>query len=141
MQGERLAQATGHRAVQLAGEQKAAYHAAAVVASNCMVALQAAASRVMTTTCGDRDLAWELLWPLVMGTLAGLQEGRFESAITGPVVRGDIGSIGRNLSALANDESARDLYRALGLEALAVARGAGTDDAELERIERVLREG
>jgi len=140
-QAEQLAAATGHRAVRLATAQKAGYHAAAVLASNCLIALQAAASRVMAASIDQDEDAWQLLWPLVVGTLAGLEDGRFAAAITGPVARGDAHSVRRNLDALTGDPGAVELYRSLGLEALRIAADAGLDGERLERIHRALQEG
>jgi len=138
--GQQLAAATGHRTIRLAAEHKAGYHAAAVLASNCLVALEAAATRVMAAACGDSERAWELLWPLVMGTLASLEEGRFDTAITGPVVRGDGATVASNLHALRNDPAARDLYRVLGEEALRIARSSGLDGSDADRVRDALLE-
>jgi len=140
VRAEQLAAATGHRTVPLAADQKAGYHAAAVMASNCLVALQAAATRVMAGSCGDEKRAWELLWPLVMGTMAGLEEGCFETAITGPVARGDGDSVRSNLRALQGDENAQALYRSLSREALELARSAGLGETELAGVRLALDE-
>jgi predicted short-subunit dehydrogenase-like oxidoreductase (DUF2520 family) len=132
--GRALAVLTGHTSLQLSPQQKAGYHAAAVLASNCLVALQSAATRVMGTATGNPSQAWELLWPLVLGTLAGLETGSPEQAITGPVARGDLRSINRNLNALAGDPLAGAIYRVLGSEAAAVARQAGLSEEQVERV-------
>lgn len=116
--GRRLADALGHPAVQLQPGGKAAYHAAAVLASNLLVALEAVAERTMRSVAGDDG--WRLLWPLVAGTLSNLQGGAFADVITGPVPRGDAGTVRRNLDALAADPDAAALYRLLGREALAL---------------------
>jgi predicted short-subunit dehydrogenase-like oxidoreductase (DUF2520 family) len=137
---EQLAAATGHRSLCLAADQKAGYHAAAVLASNCLVALEAAASRVMGASIDDDERAWQLLWPLVVGTLSGLEDGRFAAAITGPVARGDANGVRRNLDALEGDRGARDLYRSLGREALRIAADAGLEARQLERIRAALHE-
>jgi len=140
VEAEQLAAATGHRTVRLAAEQKAGYHAAAVMASNCLVALQAAASRVMAASCVDESRAWELLWPLVMGTISGLEDGCFETAMTGPIARGDGDSVRSNLRALQGDENAQTMYRSLSREALEVARSAGLSESDLERVRIALDE-
>jgi len=138
--GQQLAAATGHRTICLSPEHKAGYHAAAVLASNCLVALEATATRVMAEACQDRERAWELLWPLVMGTMAALEEGRFDAAITGPVARGDSATVRRNLHALSSDSGAQDVYRALGHEVLRIARDGGLDAAKAEQVQRALLE-
>ncbi len=135
--GQALALVTGHQSVELSSLQKAGYHAAAVLASNCLVALQSAATRVMGRATGDNSGAWELLWPLVMGTIAGLECGRPGDAITGPVARGDLLSIKRNQGALSEDSLAAEIYRVLGREALEVAQDGGlsADQVHSVRVE------
>jgi len=129
-----LALITGHSSLQLSPQQKAGYHAAAVLASNCLVALQSAATRVMGTATAATPQAWALLWPLVVGTLAGLEAGSPEQAITGPVARGDLRSIERNLDALSGDPLAAAIYRILGSEAVAVAQKAGLSEEQAKRV-------
>lgn len=139
--GRALAAATGHPAVELPPGGKAAYHCAAVLASNCLVALEATAERVMRSAGVPAGEAWTLLWPLVVGTLANLPDGRFGASITGPVPRGDAGTVARNLAALASDEAAADAYRTLGREALALARAAGLPAHRADAVARALGEG
>ncbi len=133
-----LAQATGHPAVTLDAGGKAAYHAAAVLASNCLVALEAAATRVMGLAGPEGPDRWQLLWPLVVGTLANLSDGDFSGAITGPVPRGDAATVERNLAAIADDEGAAALYRALGRAALELVRDR-LDPERAEAVEKSLR--
>lgn len=136
--GRALADALGHPAVELAADGRAAYHAAAVLASNCLVALEATALRVMGRAGVSPDDGWKLLWPLVAGTLANLEAGPAPSALTGPVARGDARTIERNLSAIGADSGARDAYVALSNEALALARAAGVDPDRIDAIAQIL---
>ena len=136
--GRRLAEALGHPSVELAAGGRAAYHAAAVLASNCLVGLQAAAVRAMGRAGVSADDAWRLLWPLVAGTVANLEAaGPTPASLTGPVARGDASTVRRNLAALQGDP-AHDTYVALSGEALALARAAGLEAAAAERIGRIL---
>jgi predicted short-subunit dehydrogenase-like oxidoreductase (DUF2520 family) len=80
-----LAGALGMRPVQVAAEDRLAYHAAASIASNFLVTLEAAAERVATTAGLDR----ELLVPLVRATVENWAAVGPERALTGPVARGD----------------------------------------------------
>jgi predicted short-subunit dehydrogenase-like oxidoreductase (DUF2520 family) len=60
-------------------------------------------------------------------------------ALTGPVVRGDTGTVRRHLEAIAAaDEDVRAAYLALSEASLTVARAAGTDDVALAAIARLL---
>jgi len=133
-----LAKATGHPCVEIPAGGKAAYHAAAVLASNCLVALQDTACRVLGHAGVQEEDRWKLLWPLVAGTLSNLEDGRFAEAITGPVSRGDIGTVQRNLQAIGQDAAASEIYRLLGLASLELAAHGRLDPARTEEIRAVL---
>ena len=136
--GRRLAIATGHESVVIRGSAKAAYHAAAVLASNALVALESAAARVMMAAGVPQETCWPLLRPLVLGTVDNLVSGDFAGAITGPVARGDARTVARNLEALSDVPGAEAVYCALGQEALRLVEDAiGPEDAA--RVRDVLR--
>jgi predicted short-subunit dehydrogenase-like oxidoreductase (DUF2520 family) len=80
-----LAQKLGLRPFLLADDQRAAYHAAASMASNFLVTLQAAAEAIGAGTGLDR----ELLAPLVRATVENWAALGPRDALTGPVARGD----------------------------------------------------
>jgi predicted short-subunit dehydrogenase-like oxidoreductase (DUF2520 family) len=70
-------------------EGRAAYHAAASVASNFMVTLQSAAESIAAGAGLERAQARALLVPLLRRTVDNLAELGPERALTGPVARGD----------------------------------------------------
>jgi predicted short-subunit dehydrogenase-like oxidoreductase (DUF2520 family) len=92
-----LAKALGMRPVEIAEEDRAAYHAAASIASNFVVTLEAAAERLGATAGLDR----ELLVPLVRASVANWAALGPERALTGPVARGDEETVARQRAALA----------------------------------------
>jgi predicted short-subunit dehydrogenase-like oxidoreductase (DUF2520 family) len=94
---EGLAQALGMRVVQIADEDRAAYHAAASIASNFLITLEAAAERLLATAGADRDL----LVPLVRATVENWSRLGPERALTGPVARGDDATVARQRAAVA----------------------------------------
>jgi predicted short-subunit dehydrogenase-like oxidoreductase (DUF2520 family) len=99
-----LATALGLRPVEIADEDRAAYHAAASMASNFLITLEAAAERLLTTAAGtDR----ELLVPLVRASVDNWAALGPERALTGPAARGDETTIARQRAAVA--ERAADL--------------------------------
>jgi predicted short-subunit dehydrogenase-like oxidoreductase (DUF2520 family) len=93
-----LAGVLGMRAVVIADEDRAAYHAAASIASNLLVTLEAAAERMAATAGGDR----ELLLPLVRATVENWAALGPERALTGPVARGDEATVTRQRAAVAD---------------------------------------
>jgi predicted short-subunit dehydrogenase-like oxidoreductase (DUF2520 family) len=84
-------------AVEIADADRAAYHAAASIASNFLVTLEAAAERVLTTAGADR----ELLVPLVRATVENWAALGPERALTGPIARGDEQTVARQRAAIA----------------------------------------
>jgi predicted short-subunit dehydrogenase-like oxidoreductase (DUF2520 family) len=119
-----LARALGMRPFHVPEEVRAAYHAAASMASNFLVALEESAAELLDRV-GVED-ARELLAPLVLRSAANWAE-RGPAALTGPIARGDEATVERHLAAIR--EHARELarlYEALAerTRALAAAQGA-----------------
>lgn len=80
-----LAQGLGMHPFELADADRAAYHAAASIASNFLITLEAAAERLGTGAGAGR----EALVPLVRATVENWARLGPERALTGPVARGD----------------------------------------------------
>ena len=117
-----LAEALGMRPFEVPEESRAAYHAAAAISSNLLVALEESAAQLVERL-GIED-ARELLTPLVLRTAANWAE-RGPAALTGPIARGDRAIVERHRAVLA--ETAPELipmYDALAERAEAVMRGA-----------------
>jgi predicted short-subunit dehydrogenase-like oxidoreductase (DUF2520 family) len=95
---EGLAAALGMRPVVVADNDRAAYHAAASIASNLLVTLEAAAERIAASAGVDRAL----LVPLVRATIDNWAALGAEHALTGPVARGDEATVARQRSAVAD---------------------------------------
>ena len=92
-----LGQRLQMRPFEVAEERRAAYHAAAAIASNFLVTLEQSAAGLLTTA-GVPD-ARELLTPLVLRTAANWSR-QGEAALTGPIARGDDATVSRHLEAL-----------------------------------------
>jgi predicted short-subunit dehydrogenase-like oxidoreductase (DUF2520 family) len=88
------------------GANRPAYHAAACIAANHLVALMAQVERV-TAAAG---LPSEPFYQLAAGALANASSIGAASALTGPAARGDLATIDRHLAAL--DPSEHALYNA-----------------------------
>jgi predicted short-subunit dehydrogenase-like oxidoreductase (DUF2520 family) len=92
-----LAEHLGMFATRVAAEDRAAYHAAGAIASNFLVALEACAERLAATT----GITRAQLAPLVLATAHQWAELGPEAALTGPIARGDEGTIERHRAAIA----------------------------------------
>src|SRR5215213_8859200 len=97
----RLAERLGMTAFEIDDDGRAAYHAAASVASNFLVTLQAAAETIAAGAGLDRDDARALLMPLVRQTVENLAELGPEAALTGPIARGDEATVEAQRAAVA----------------------------------------
>jgi predicted short-subunit dehydrogenase-like oxidoreductase (DUF2520 family) len=95
-----LAERLGMTPFEIDDDGRAAYHAAASVASNFVVTLQAAAEAVAAGAGLDRDEARLLLMPLVRQTVENVAELGPEAALTGPVARGDEATVAAQRAAV-----------------------------------------
>jgi len=102
-----LAERLGMRPFEIDDEGRAAYHAAASVASNFLVTLEAAAEAIAAGAGLGGDDARALLMPLVRQTVENLAELGPEAALTGPIARGDEATVEAQRAAVA--EAAPDL--------------------------------
>jgi predicted short-subunit dehydrogenase-like oxidoreductase (DUF2520 family) len=121
---EAIALAAGMNPARIAAADRAAYHAAASVASNFLITLEAAAERLGMTAGLER----QQLVPLVRATVENWAALGPERALTGPVARGDEPTVARQRAAVAERapellalfDTLADATRALaGREALA----------------------
>ena len=98
---EKLAVQLKSRFIRLPVGTKTLYHAAAVVASNYLVALMGGAIQ-MLAECGlENREAFGVLEPLVRGTLDNIGRLGIPDALTGPIARGDGETVERHCRALA----------------------------------------
>ena len=93
---EQLAGRLGMRAVRVAEEDRAAYHAAASIASNFLTTIEGAAERLAATAGVDRAL----LVPLVRAAVENWAALGAERALTGPIARGDEQTVARQREAV-----------------------------------------
>lgn len=112
------------------------YHAAAVFASNYVVALADTAIRLFEQAGVPAASAPDAVRSLMRGTLDNLEHLGVTSALTGPVARGDVDTVRMHLARLSLED--RQLYCALGRRTLAIARAAGLTDERADELERLL---
>ncbi len=121
-----MAEVIGAHPVRLAAGSKAAYHAAAVLAAGGFVALLDAIVELGRVAGLDEAGSLAIYGPLIEGTLGNARALGVSSALTGPIARGDVGTLDAHLVAMrTHAPGALALYRALADREvdLAVARG------------------
>lgn len=120
--------------------KKTLYHAASVLACNYLVALQELSIQTFTEAGVGRELAMQILQPIVQETVSNVFALGTAQALTGPIARGDYPVVGRQLAALqAWQPAAGELYRLLGQQALALAGQRGkANPADLMQVSALL---
>ncbi len=134
----RLAGHLGARTLDIPPGMKGIYHAAAVIASNFPVVLEAVASNLMAEVGIPERSAQQAVHSLMEAAISNTAGTSPESVLTGPVVRGDPDTVHRHLQALRHNPEARALYRRLSFAALEIAARRGTDPERLAEIQRLL---
>jgi predicted short-subunit dehydrogenase-like oxidoreductase (DUF2520 family) len=130
----------GGASFSIRAENKALYHAAAVMASGHVVALFDLATQ-MLAACGlKQGTARRILLPLVESAIANLKVSDTASALTGTFSRGDVATVQRHLQALSQKDLAAALavYKLLGLRSVELARKNGVDPKVLKQIQKLL---
>ena len=132
-----LAEAIGGLPVRLPAGAQAAYHAAAVLASGGLIALLDAVVALGAVAGLDEPGAVAVYGRLMEQTLANARAVGVAAALTGPITRGDAGTVTAHLEALARfAPEVADLYLAAARRELVIAEERGTlapDDAERVR--------
>jgi len=125
-----LVAALGGRALMIPPGGKPIYHAALSIASNYTVTLYALAEQLLASLGADQTDAAAALQPLLEATVDNIRQRGIPDALTGPIVRGDAGTVAAHLAALeASDPAWAQIYRGLARATLplAAARGVDTD--------------
>lgn len=126
--------AIGAKPLRVGTEHKARYHAAAVMASNLVVSLVAAAAReAQAAGLAEADLA---LLGLARTALDAAAQLGPTHGLTGPVARGDVSTVQAHLGALGPE--AREIYRTLSRQALALATRRGLGQEQVSALGAVL---
>jgi len=145
---EPLASALKEMATTLEGDwvilkagDKVLYHAAAVFACNYLVTLVKLATDLWQTFEVPPAQATKALMPLLRGTLSNIENVGLPNCLTGPIARGDLGTISRHLESLSKQApSLLSIYKELGQQTVPIALTKGKIDAKrAEELKALLR--
>ncbi|MBA7629356.1 hypothetical protein ES703_36855 [subsurface metagenome] len=135
-----MAGALGGNWVVLKASDKVLYHASAVIACNYLVTLVKLAGDLWQTFGVPPPQATRALLPLLRGTLHNIETIGIPNCLTGPITRGDIGTINKHLNALK--QTAPHLlptYRELGRQTIPIALAKGKiDQSRAKELETIL---
>lgn len=121
-----MAEGIGATPVRLAAGSKAAYHAAAVLAAGGFVALLDAIAELGRVAGLDEAGSLAIYGGLIEGTLGNARALGIAAALTGPITRGDVGTLRSHLDALqAHAPAAMSLYVAAARREIQLAEGRG----------------
>jgi len=126
--------------IELPAGARVAYHAAAVIAANLGMTLLAEAVDLLDQLGIDRGEALQGLSGLVRGGLEASLDSGLPAALTGPVTRGDAGTVAAHLEALAGDPELQAAYRAVSGLALRQVRKDGRPATGGEAVAELLEE-
>ena len=118
-------------------EERNAYHAAASLVSNDVVALLAIGSELLQSIGLGRRRALDSLLPLLRGTLAQIERSGLDGPLTGPAIRGDVDTLRAHLRRLSRGAPEdREIHRLLSirLARLALQRGQRTAAATVSGL-------
>jgi predicted short-subunit dehydrogenase-like oxidoreductase (DUF2520 family) len=116
----------GGKALVLSGRNKARYHLAATLASNYVVTLFSMAVDLLGHEGFSRAESAQALMPLLRGTVENLAQIGLPHALTGPIARGDIGTVKKHIEILHEAPGFEAVYCALGRATIPIAIQKGT---------------
>jgi len=121
---------------------KPLYHAAACMASNYLVTLIHTVEEIYLTLGLNRDEAMRAFWPLVSGTLKNIETSGSIQALTGPISRGDAGTIEQHIRVFREKLPAYlPAYCAMGLLTVELAMKKTLSPERAEIIKKILKGG
>jgi predicted short-subunit dehydrogenase-like oxidoreductase (DUF2520 family) len=127
--------------IELKAGDKVLYHTAAVIACNYLVTLVKLATDLWQTFNVPADRATKALMPLLRGTLNNIDKVGIPQCLTGPLARGDTGTIKKHLEALNKSAPAvLSTYRELGRQTIPIALAKGKiNQKQAEELQTILK--
>jgi predicted short-subunit dehydrogenase-like oxidoreductase (DUF2520 family) len=113
-----LVRTLGGAPFRIHSQSKALYHAAATMASPLLLSAMVAAQQTALHAGMSKDQAARLLAPMAARTISNFLARGPSRSFSGPIARGDAGTIELHLQALSKHPILADTYRALVLNAV-----------------------
>lgn len=117
-------------------EQKSLYHAASVISCNYLTSLLEVSAQTYQQAGIPREIAMQILQPIVQGTVDTIFKHGTTKALTGPIARGDVNTVKTQLAALTEWNPAyAEIYKSLGLVACNLSSQLG--NASIEDLDQM----
>ena len=134
-QAEAIVLALGGKPIYISAKQKPLYHTAACVASNYLVSLLNVVESIYSSIGISEKDAKKAYLPLIYGSLKNIELSGSIQALTGPIARGDSGTIQKHVDSInVNLPQYSYLYSSLGLITVNLARKKGTLNSRQAKI-------
>jgi len=105
----------GGKSLIIPKESKPLYHLACTITSNYLNSLLFAVVDLLKAIDFSEKESLEILFPLISTTIANIKNNGLNNSLTGPIARGDIGTVKKHLSILSENFSEyKPLYQTLG---------------------------
>ena len=129
----------GGTVVTLLTAAKTLYHASAVVASNYLVTLLDLAVQLIEEAGINRQDAFNLLKPLIEGTLFNIEKVGVQKALTGPIARGDIKTVEKHIEEIRRKKpDLLALYKMLAFYTIDIAAaGDSISESSIKELKRI----
>ncbi|MBF0202375.1 MAG: DUF2520 domain-containing protein [Desulfamplus sp.] len=139
--GLELIESLGAKPFSIPTDFKTLYHASAVAASNYLVTLEDFALHLLKKAGISSEKAYEILEPLIQGTLDNIKKQGTARALTGPVARGDVEIVERHIRDIdCKAPFFSDFYKIMGRYTLELARQEkGKEQLRFGEMERLFR--
>ena len=139
---KQMASDLGGNWIEIKPQDKVLYHTAAVFACNYLVTLVSMATDLWQGFGVPQEQAIRALLPLMKGTINNIENSGVPQCLTGPIARGDAGTVEKHLKALRTaSPELIPTYRELGLKTIPIALAKGKiDRKQARRLESILKE-
>jgi predicted short-subunit dehydrogenase-like oxidoreductase (DUF2520 family) len=132
---EVLGKSIGHAAIPIEGKNKIYYHLCAVFVCNLLCSLLYASEGIMEKI----DIRLEPFFPIINATLQNIEAKGPILSLTGPIVRGDSGTVEDHIIALRDMDLHKKIYKALSLAALDMVKERKIHSPEiLDALQHIL---
>jgi len=138
---ENIAKIFDAHSFRITARQKPYLHAAAVMASNYLYTLLDASAGIGALGGLPESQLQQALLPLIQTTLENAEGMSFAEALSGPIKRGDLGTVQKHLELLRDHQKLRRPYCELGLQTIDLAQSSGSlDGTTAEKLRKILND-